>query len=62
MANTGYLLYGLLLLGGAGYLNYSGFGALTGVNQLRNVPRSIRDNPGSYRTHYGYLPRTFGGK
>jgi len=57
-----YLLYGLLMIGGAGYLNYRGTGGWTSVTELKNVPKSIRDNPGSYRSHYSYLPRYYGGK
>ena len=29
---------------------------------VRNVPRSIRDNPGAYRSLYNGAPRFFGGK
>ncbi|MBL8295173.1 MAG: hypothetical protein JNN08_25230 [Bryobacterales bacterium] len=57
-----YLIYGLLMIGGAGYLNYRGTGGWTSVTELKNVPKSIRDNPGSYRSHYSYLPRYYGGK
>lgn len=27
--------------------------SLDSVNEVRGVPRSIRDNPGAYRQHYG---------
>ncbi|MCC7235872.1 MAG: hypothetical protein IT163_11250 [Bryobacterales bacterium] len=57
----GYLLYGLLLVGGAGYYNFRGL-SLSDINEVRNVPKSVRDNPGSYRSHYGGSPRYFGGK
>ena len=57
-----YLLYGMLMIGGAGYLNYRGTGGWTSVTELKNVPKSIRDNPGSSRSHYSYLPRYYGGK
>ena len=57
----GYLLYGLLLVGGAGYYNFRGL-SLSDINEVRNVPKSVRDNPGSYRSHYGGSPRHFGGK
>lgn len=29
---------------------------------VQNVPRSIRDNPGAYRSLYNGSPRLFGGK
>jgi hypothetical protein len=36
--------------------------SMASVNQLKNVPRSVRDNPGSYRSVYGFNPRYSGGK
>jgi hypothetical protein len=57
-----YLVYGLLMLTGAGYLNYRGVGGWADVTEVKNVPKSIRDNPGSYRSHYRFLPRYYGGK
>jgi hypothetical protein len=56
-----YLLYGVLLLGVAGYAQYRGL-SLTRVTEVRNVPLSIRDNPGAYRSIYSGSPRYFGGK
>lgn len=56
-----YMIYGLTLAAGAGYYNYSGM-SIASYNELRNVPKSVRDNPGAYRSHYGYRPRYFGGK
>ncbi len=57
----GYLLYGMMLVGGASYYNYRGM-SLSDINEVRNVPKSVRDNPGSYRSHYGGHSRYFGGK
>ena len=58
-----YLLYGVLLLGWMGLAAYSGrpFVAAHG-NEVKNVPKTVRDNPGAYRSHYGYYPRYVGGK
>jgi hypothetical protein len=56
-----YLAYGVLLLGLVGVAEYRGL-SLASVNQLRNVPRTVRDNPGAYRSHYAFLPRYVGGK
>lgn len=56
-----YMLYGLLLMGGAGYAEYTGM-TLFNPTRVTNVPKSIRDNPGAYRSHYSYLPRYVGGK
>src|SRR2546426_7546538 len=55
-----YLLYGFLVLGTAAFGQYRGW-SLDTVNQLKNVPKSVRDNPGSYRSVYGgYHPFTRG--
>ena len=56
-----YLGYGLLILGGAGYAQHSGW-SLDRVNQLKNVPKSVRDNPGSYRSIYSSYHHYTGGK
>jgi len=61
MRNPLFLTYGLLILGLTGYAEYSGW-SLTPVNQLRNVPKTIRDNPGAYRSQYGGFHRYIGGK
>lgn len=56
-----YLAYGLLVLGGTGYAQQSGW-SLDRISQLKNIPKSVRDNPGSYRSIYvGYHHYT-GGK
>ncbi|MEO7145227.1 MAG: hypothetical protein ABI165_17165 [Bryobacteraceae bacterium] len=56
-----YLTYSLLLLLTVATAEIRGWG-FTHVNQLKNVPKTVRDNPGSYRSHYGFYPRYFGGK
>jgi hypothetical protein len=56
-----YLMYGLALLGLVTAAEYRGW-SLTSVNEVKNVPKSIRDNPGAYRAHYSFFPRYFGGK
>lgn len=35
---------------------------LTPVDKLTGVPKSVRDNPGSYRSHYSHYHRYTGGK
>jgi hypothetical protein len=57
----GYLVYGSLLLALTGMWQYRGW-SFTSPTEIRGVPKSVRDNPGSYRSHYGYVPRYFGGK
>jgi hypothetical protein len=56
-----YLLFGLATTGFFIYQDYQG-GLGSGVTRLTNVPKSLRDNPGAYRSHYSYLPRYVGGK
>lgn len=56
-----YLIFGTLLTGYLAWTEYRG-GGFANVMRLQNVPRSIRDNPGAYRSHYSYIPRYMGGK
>jgi hypothetical protein len=56
-----YLLFGLLVLGTAGFADYRGW-SLMNPTTLHAVPKSVRDNPGSYRSLYRASPRYFGGK
>ena len=58
-----YVLYGMLLLGGLGFTAYDRtpfFGA--NVNEVKGVPKSVRDNPGAYRSIYGGYSHYVGGK
>jgi hypothetical protein len=53
----------MVLLGWLGYAAYNGTPFLgTRVNELRNVPKSVRDNPGAYRSIYGGYSHYVGGK
>lgn len=56
-----YTAYGAILLAMMSYAQWSGL-SLSSVNEVRNIPKSVRENPGVYRSHYGWLPRWFGGK
>ena len=61
MIRTLYLLYGLIVLGTLGAAEYRGW-SLDSVNEVKNVPRSVRDNPGSYRAIYSGYHHYTGGK
>jgi hypothetical protein len=63
MRHPFYTLYGVLLLAWLGFTAYTRtpFWAAS-VNELRNVPKSVRDNPGAYRSIYGANSRYTGGK
>jgi hypothetical protein len=56
-----YILYGVIVLGTLGMAEYRGW-SLNSVDDVKNVPRSVRDNPGSYRSVYGYYHHYTGGK
>ena len=56
-----FVIYGMVLLGLTGVAEYRGW-SWNRINQQRVLPRSIRDNPGAYRSHYGFYPRYVGGK
>jgi hypothetical protein len=56
-----YLLYGLLVLGTTAFAQYRGW-SLDNMNELQNVPKSVRDNPGSYRSIYVFYHHYTGGK
>ena len=46
-----YLLFGLLVLGAVGAVELRGWSPRR-ATEVRNVPRSVRDNPGAYRSVY----------
>ena len=56
-----FLLYGIFVIGLASFAEYRGWG-LTRINQQKVLPKSIRDNPGAYRSTYGGYSRYIGGK
>ncbi|HET9698850.1 MAG TPA: hypothetical protein VFP40_18400 [Terriglobales bacterium] len=56
-----YVLYGLGILMATGYGAYRGW-TFTMVNEVKNVPLSVRDNPGSYRSIYSSYHHYTGGK
>jgi hypothetical protein len=55
------MIYGVMVLGLLGMAQYRGW-SLTSVNEVKNVPRSVRDNPGSYRSAYAVYHHYTGGK
>lgn len=56
-----YLFYGVLMLIALSVCAYRGW-SFTKVNEVKNVPMSIRDNPGSYRSVYNSYHHYTGGK
>ncbi|HEY1755463.1 MAG TPA: hypothetical protein VGG72_08710 [Bryobacteraceae bacterium] len=61
MRFPGYLIYSMLLLTGTTLAEFRGW-TLDRPNQVNNVPKTVRDNPGAYRAIYGFYPRYVGGK
>lgn len=57
-----YLLWGLVVLGGLSFAEYRGWTPFTNAREGRPAPRSVRDNPGAYRSHYTGSGRYVGGK
>jgi hypothetical protein len=56
-----FLLYGLSLIGLASVAEYRGWTVFR-PREVHGVPKSIRDNPGAYRSIYSGYPRYSGGK
>ena len=56
-----FLTYGLAIVSLAGLAEYQGW-SVSNNREVRNVPKSIRDNPGAYRSIYTGYPRYTGGK
>jgi len=56
-----YLIYGMLVLGTVGVAQHRGW-SMDSMNQMKNVPKSVRDNPGSYRSVYSSYHHYTGGK
>ena len=61
MFNQLYLIYGFLVLGSVAMAQYRGWSMDT-MNEVKNVPKSIRDNPGAYRGIYSSYHHYTGGK
>jgi hypothetical protein len=63
MRHPFYLLYGVLLLGWMAMAAYQGSPLFPArVNEMKNVPKTVRDNPGAYRSIYAGYIHYSGGK
>jgi hypothetical protein len=51
MGRLTYPLYAALLLAALAWSEYRGWG-LEPTSEAKDVPRSVRNNPGAYRPHY----------
>lgn len=62
MIRSLFSIYGLFIAGFVGWTQFRGWSP-DKVNEVKNVPKSMRDNPGAYRSHYGGgVGRYVGGK
>jgi hypothetical protein len=61
MNYPGFLIYSLMLMGGATFAEYRGY-SFDNINRVDNIPKTVRDNPGAYRSTYGNYTRYTGGK
>ena len=61
MTRVFFFVYGLIVLTLVSFAEYRGW-SLNRVDQVLNVPRSVRDNPGSYRSVYSSYHHYTGGK
>ena len=60
-SNPLFILYGILVIGLASFADYRGW-TFSRISQQKVLPKSIRDNPGAYRSTYGGYSRYIGGK
>ena len=56
-----YKFYGAAVVGWLLYALLYGW-SWAEVDQIKKVPKSVRDNPGSYRSHYTSYHHYMGGK
>jgi hypothetical protein len=56
-----YVLYGCLVVALLGAAEYRGWTAASPA-EGKTVPKTVRENPGSYRPHYAGGPRYLRGK
>ena len=61
MKTKAYRVFGVLVLGFLVWAHYTGWSP-EDVDEAKGVPKSIRDNPGSYRSSYGSGRTYTGGK
>ena len=57
----GYAAWGILVLSLYVLAAFRGW-SFTSVSESRDLPKTVRDNPGAYRSHYVGHTHYFGGK
>ena len=61
MMRNFFLVYCIAVIGTVSFAEYRGW-SLNRVDEVLKVPKSVRDNPGSYRSVYGFYHHYTGGK
>lgn len=61
MMNRAYPVYGAAVVAAMAWAMLFGW-SWTDVDEVKSVPKSVRDNPGAYRAHYQNRIRYYGGK
>ena len=61
MTRVFFFVYGLIVLTLVSFAEYRGW-SLNRGDEVLNVPKSVRDNPGSYRSVYSSYHHYTGGK
>lgn len=61
MASRLYAVYGAVVIAMLGIAELRGW-TMMPINEIKNVPKSMRDNPGAYRSHYMFYRGYTGGK
>ncbi|MCE9502016.1 MAG: DUF4806 domain-containing protein [Leptospira sp.] len=58
------IIYPTFCAGLLGFFGYAQMGRIGGadVDEVENVPKTVRENPGVYRAHYINYMRYLGGK
>lgn len=56
-----YPVLAVVTLGWLAWATLYGF-SFTDADEVKSVPKSVRENPGSYRSHYRTYYRTYTGK
>jgi hypothetical protein len=58
MAKILYLLLGVIVLGATAAVELRGWTPAR-ITEVKDVPRTVRSNPGSYRPHYTYFGSSY---
>lgn len=56
-----YMVFGIGLILFLSVANFRGW-TFADVDEVKQVPKTVRDNPGSYRAHYSSHYHYYGGK